>query len=61
MLVWWDRPGIGTVLFIVIVALIVVGFIEFLARGTIPETADDNVSVYNSPSLLGFRSPLGFL
>jgi hypothetical protein len=45
VLVWWDRPGIGTVLFIAIVALIVVGFIEFLARGAIPETADENAGV----------------
>jgi hypothetical protein len=42
VLVWWDRPGIGTVLFIAIVALIVVGFIEFLARGAFPDTAEES-------------------
>jgi hypothetical protein len=33
------------VLFIAIVALIVVGFIEFLARGATPETADEQSTV----------------
>lgn len=41
VLVIWDHPGIGTVLFIFIVALLVVGFIEFLARGATPEPADE--------------------
>ena len=45
VLVTWDRPGIGTVLFLAIVALIVVGFIEFLARGAIPESAEENTGV----------------
>lgn len=40
-LVVWDRPGIGAVLFIVVVALVLVGVVEFLARGAVPETADD--------------------
>lgn len=40
-LVVWDRPGIGAVLFIFVVGLILVGVIEFLARGSVPETADD--------------------
>ena len=44
VLVVWDRPGIGAVLFIAIVALIVVGFLEFLARGAVPEPAEENVS-----------------
>jgi hypothetical protein len=43
--VWWDRPGVGAVLFIAIVALIVVGFIEFLARGAIAETTEETTSV----------------
>ncbi len=45
VLVTWDRPGIGTVLFLAIVALIVVGFIEFLARGAIPESAEENTGL----------------
>ena len=44
VLVLWNRPGIGTVLFIFIVALLVVGFIEFLARGATPEPADEQPS-----------------
>ncbi len=40
-LVLWNAPGIGTVLFLAVVALILVGFIEFLARGAIPESADE--------------------
>ena len=40
-LVIWDRPTIGAVLFIFVVALILVGVVEFMARGSVPETADD--------------------
>ncbi len=40
-LVLWNAPGIGTVLFLAVVALILVGFIEFLARGAILESADE--------------------
>ncbi len=40
-LVLWNAPGIGTVLFLAVVALVLVGFIEFLARGAISETADE--------------------
>ena len=39
-LVVWDRPGVGAVLFIFVVALILVGVVEFLARGSVPETSD---------------------
>ncbi len=45
VLVLWDQPGIGTVVFIAIVALVVVGFIEFMARGAVPETADEQSPV----------------
>jgi hypothetical protein len=41
VLVVWDRPGITVVLFIAVVALILVGVVEFLARGATPATADD--------------------
>ncbi len=44
-LVVWDRPGIGAVLFIFVIGLILVGVIEFLARGSVPETADDTAAV----------------
>ncbi len=40
-LVVWDQPGIGAVLFLFVVALILVGVVEFLARGSVPETVDD--------------------
>ena len=40
-LVLWDRPGIGAVLLLFVIALILVGVVEFLARGAVPETADD--------------------
>jgi hypothetical protein len=40
-LVLWDHPGIGAVLFIFVIAMILVGVVEFLARGAVPETADD--------------------
>jgi hypothetical protein len=40
-LVIWDHPGIGAVLLLFVVALILVGVVEFLARGAAPETADD--------------------
>jgi hypothetical protein len=43
-LVVWDRPGVGAVLFIFVVGLILVGVIEFLARGSVPETADDTAA-----------------
>jgi hypothetical protein len=42
-LVVWDQPGVGAVLFLFVVALILVGVVEFLARGSVPETADDAV------------------
>ena len=45
VLVLWSQPGIGTVLLIAVLALLAVGFIEFLARGAIPETADEQSSV----------------
>jgi cytochrome b561 len=45
VLVLWSQPGIGTVLLIAVVALIVVGFIEFLARGATSETADEQSTV----------------
>jgi hypothetical protein len=45
VLVLWSQPGIGAVLFIAVVALILVGFIEFLARGATPETADEPSTV----------------
>jgi hypothetical protein len=40
-LVLWDRPTIGVVLFLLVVALILVGVVEFLARGSVPETVDE--------------------
>ena len=40
-LVVWDRPGVGAVLFIFVVALILVGVVEFLARGSVPVTSDE--------------------
>jgi hypothetical protein len=42
-LVLWSQPGIGAVLFIFVVSLILVGVVEFFARGAVPETADDAV------------------
>jgi hypothetical protein len=44
-LVLWDRPGLGAVLFLVVVALILVGFIEFLARGATPEAVEEPTAV----------------
>jgi hypothetical protein len=44
VLVLWNQPGIGAVLFIFVVALLIVGFIEFLARGATPEPADEQPS-----------------
>ncbi len=44
VLVLWNQPGIGAVLFIFVVALLVVGFVEFLARGATPEPADEQPS-----------------
>ena len=41
-LVVWDRPGVGAVLFLFVVALILVGFVEFLARGATPEKPSTN-------------------
>jgi hypothetical protein len=41
VLVLWDRPGIGVVLFLLVIALVLVGVVEFLARGSVPETVDD--------------------
>ncbi len=40
-LVVWDQPTVGVVLFLFVVALILVGLVEFLARGSVPETVDD--------------------
>ena len=40
-LILWDRPGLGAVLFVLVVALILVGFIEFFARGATPEPVDE--------------------
>ena len=40
-LVVWDQPGVGAVLFLFVVALILVGVVEFFARGSVPETVDD--------------------
>jgi hypothetical protein len=40
-LVVWDQPGVGAVLFLFVIALILVGVVEFLARGSVPETVDD--------------------
>jgi hypothetical protein len=45
VLVLWSYPGIGTVLVLALVALLLVGFIEFLARGATPETADEPSAV----------------
>jgi hypothetical protein len=41
VLVLWDRPGITVVVFIAVVALILVGVVEFFARGATPTTVDD--------------------
>jgi hypothetical protein len=45
VLVFWSQPGIGTVLVLALVALLLVGVIEFLARGAVPETADEPSTV----------------
>jgi cytochrome b561 len=45
VLVLWSQPGIGAVLLIAVVALLLVGVIEFLARGATPETADEPSTV----------------
>jgi hypothetical protein len=42
VLVLWDRPGITVVIFIAIVALALVGLVEFFARGATPVTADES-------------------
>jgi len=42
VLVLWNQPGIGTVLLLFVVALLVVGLIEFLARGATPRPADEH-------------------
>jgi hypothetical protein len=44
-LVLWDRPGLGAVLLLLIVALVLVGFLEFLARGATPEPTDEPTAV----------------
>jgi len=44
-LVLWDRPGLGAVLFLVIVGVVLVGFIEFFARGATPESAEEPTAV----------------
>jgi hypothetical protein len=40
-LVLWDQPTVGVVLLLLVVALILVGLVEFFARGSVPETADE--------------------
>jgi hypothetical protein len=40
-LVLWDRPGITVLIFIAVIALILVGVVEFFARGATPVTTDD--------------------
>jgi hypothetical protein len=40
-LVLWDQPTVGVVLFLFVVGLILVGAVEFFARGSVPETADE--------------------
>jgi hypothetical protein len=40
-LVVWDQPTVGVVLFLFVVALILVGLVEFFARGSVPETVDE--------------------
>ena len=45
VLILWDRPGIGAVLFIAVVALLLVGVVEFLARGAQSTATPDNSSV----------------
>jgi predicted phage tail protein len=45
VLVVWDRPGLGAVLFIAVVALILVGVVQFLARGAASTVAPDNTTV----------------
>ncbi len=41
-LVVWDQPGVGAVVFLFVVALILVGVVEFFARGAVPETVDES-------------------
>jgi hypothetical protein len=41
LFVIWDRPGITVVIFIAVIALILVGLVEFFARGATPVTSDD--------------------
>jgi hypothetical protein len=41
VLVTWDRPGITVVLFLAVIALVLVGLVEFFARGATPTTVDD--------------------
>jgi hypothetical protein len=38
LLVLWDQPGIAVVLFLTIIALVLVGLVEFFARGATPVT-----------------------
>jgi hypothetical protein len=40
-LVVWDQPTVGVVLFLFVVALILVGLVEFFSRGSVPETVDE--------------------
>jgi hypothetical protein len=40
-LVLWDQPTVGVVLFLFVAALILVGLVEFFARGSVPETVDE--------------------
>jgi hypothetical protein len=40
-LVLWDRPGITVVIFMAVIALLLVGVVEFFARGATPVTSED--------------------
>jgi hypothetical protein len=41
VLVLWDRPGITVVVFLAVIALLLVGAVEFFARGATPRTVDE--------------------
>jgi hypothetical protein len=40
-LVAWDRPGVGAVLFIFVLALVLIALVEFSARGAVDVTPED--------------------
>jgi hypothetical protein len=40
----WERPGVGTIVFLAIVALVLVGVVEFLARDAEAESSTDVAS-----------------